>query len=270
MLINEKPLQHWIDHFYGYGSWDAKIWFVTYEESGGDLPEEVAEKIDYFYSTNKTSIPALCDLREIYKQVLFRIEGPRAKRFKNLYDHRFGTDAVLHGVWKNLIAFVHGFRQQAVPNLLEYQQKVFATGKSEALINLLPLPSPHAHAWYYAWLDLPGFQFLKSRVSYQDQVYPNRIHTLIEKIRKHQPDVVLMYGMENINRIKQSIQEYFPEQKFKMVKSIKLQLPQYHRIDVEGTILLITTQTPALRHNRIETGYEWEYFGRSVANYNED
>ncbi len=45
MLIEEKALKHWIDHFYGYGSWQARFWFVGYEESGGDVPEEVAEKL---------------------------------------------------------------------------------------------------------------------------------------------------------------------------------------------------------------------------------
>lgn len=48
MRIEEKTLKHWIENFYGYGSWDARIWFVGYEEGGGDLPEEVAEKFNYF------------------------------------------------------------------------------------------------------------------------------------------------------------------------------------------------------------------------------
>jgi hypothetical protein len=28
--------------------------------------------------------------------------------------------------------------------------------------------------------------------------------------------------------------------------------------------MLITTQIPALRHNRIETGFDWQAFGKSV------
>jgi hypothetical protein len=50
MLLEEKALKSWIDNFYGYGAWHAKFWFVNYEESGGDLPEEVAEKLNYFYN----------------------------------------------------------------------------------------------------------------------------------------------------------------------------------------------------------------------------
>jgi hypothetical protein len=44
MLIEDKVLKYWIDNFYGYGSWHARFWFVGYEESGGDIPEEVADK----------------------------------------------------------------------------------------------------------------------------------------------------------------------------------------------------------------------------------
>ena len=39
MLIEGQALEYWIDNFYGYGSWHAKLWFVAYEESGGDLPD---------------------------------------------------------------------------------------------------------------------------------------------------------------------------------------------------------------------------------------
>ena len=74
----------------------------------------------------------------------------------------------------------------------------------------------------------------------------------------------MMYGMENINILKESVQGFFPEVKFKMVKAIKRQIPQHHRADIRGTVLLITTQVPALRHNRIETGFEWEAFGKIV------
>ena len=46
-----------------------------------------------------------------------------------------------------------------------------------------------------------------------------------------------------------------------MVKGSTLQFPQHHRADFHGTTLLITTQTPALRHNRIETGFDWLSLG---------
>ncbi|MBX2970420.1 MAG: hypothetical protein KF803_13710 [Cyclobacteriaceae bacterium] len=266
MLIEEKLLNYWIENFYGYGSWKARFWFVGYEESGGDAPEEVAEKINYLYTTGATSSgPTLCDIRELYQQVAFRIDGPRAKKFTTFHDHRFGQQATLHGAWKNLIAFVHGYQARELPDLLTYQQHSFAapSAQTEALIQLYPLPA-HNHAWYYAWLDLPQLPFLKSRTLYQDYLYPTRIRTILENTRAYKPEVVLMYGMENINGLKESICQFFPSATFKMVKAIKQHIPQHHRADVNGTTLLLTTQIPALRHNRIESGFDWHAFGELV------
>lgn len=264
MLIEEKALKYWIDNFYGYGSWDARFWFVGYEENGGDLPEEVAEKLNYFHNLQAGNTPTLCDIRELYRHVAFRIEGPRAVKYANFNDHRFGNHATLHGAWKNLIAFTYGYQNEDLPDLFSYQKNLFASpSSSEALIQLYPLPA-HNHAWYYAWLDLPQFTFLKSRASYEEHVYPSRIDNILKNISVYKPEIVLMYGMENINLLKKSVQEFFHNAKFKMVKGIKRQIPQHHRADFNGTTLLITTQVPQLRHNRIESGFDWYEFGKLV------
>lgn len=267
MFIEEKQLQHWIDHFYGYGSWNSPIWFIGYEENGGDAPEEVAEKLNYFHGAHSTSDgPALCDIRELYKRVTFRAEGPRAEKFANHYEYRFGSRAkTLHGAWKNLIAFQHAYRKKKTPNLLSYQRNSFLSSSAkEALIQFYPLPA-HNHAWYYSWLQLSSqFKFLKSRSLYEEHVYARRVKTIFDKIKTHQPEVVLMYGMENINALKQSAVENFPEAKFKMVKGIKLVIPQHHIARAGKTVLVITTQIPSLRHRRVETGFDWEKFGKLV------
>ena len=283
MRIEEKTLKHWIENFYGYGSWDARIWFVGYEEGGGDLPEEVAEKFNYFDNKHAQGTSTLCDIRDLYRHVSFQSEGPRADLFTNLYEHRFDRNALLHGAWKNLIAFVHGYRGKKLPDLLVYQKKSFLSqANNEALIQLYPLPSTHNHAWYYAWLDMPQFGFLKSRALYEEHVYQSRMNVILKSISIHKPEVVLMYGMSNINVLKESVQWFFPAAKFKMVQATNLpaslqrskagmkrrQTPQHHRADFNGTILLITTQVPTLRHNRIETGFDWQEFGRSIKKWN--
>ena len=267
MLIEAKPLKNWIDNFYGYGSWKARFWFVGYEEGGGDMPEEVAEKINYFLDKHTLNTPTLCNIRELYRHVAFRIEGPRAEKFENFHDHRFGKQATLHGAWKNLIAFVHGHQNKKLPDLLAYQRNSFAStsAPTEALMQLYPLPG-HNHAWYYAWLDMPQFPFLKSRAAYQEHVYAHRMNHILQNIVTHKPEVVLLYGMDNINLLKQSVQEFFPSATFRMVKAIPRQIPQHHRADFNGTTLLITTQIPSLRHNRIETGFDWYEFGKLVKN----
>lgn len=266
MIIEEKALEHWIENFYGYGSWQAKFWFVAPEEGGGDLPEEVAEKLNYFYS-NPGSPSSLCNIREHFKHVPFTIDGPRADLFTTLYEYRFGPDAVLHGTWKNLIAFVHGYNQEPLPDLLTYQRNNLAVPSKhrEALIRLYPLPSSNHHAWYYSWLDLtPQFKFLKSRALYQNHVHETRMAHLLARLREYKPEVVLMYGMANIQELKKQVQAAFPQARFKQVKAVKLCIPQHHLADLDGTRLLITTQVPALRHNRVETGFDWFGLGKTT------
>jgi len=267
MLIEEKPLHHWMDHFYGYGSWDAPIWFVAHEEGGGDLPEEVAEKINYFYNAHQgVNSLTLCDIRALYRCVTFEAEGPRSEIFKTLHNYRFDTAAILHGVWRNLISFVHGYKDQETPDRLNYQRNIFASpsAKRETLIQLYPLPSPHDHAWYYSWLNLSQFGFLRRRSTYEETMYPKRIQKILNQIETHKPDVVLMYGMSNINSLKRSVQDYYPMAKFKMVKGTKMQIPQHHITSLGSTRLVITTQMPALKHNRAETGFDWRAFGEQV------
>jgi hypothetical protein len=255
-----------MDNFYGYGSWHARFWFIGHEEGGGELPEEVADKLNFFRKVHMPTEGTLCDIRELYSQVAVRWEGRKASSFQNLHEYRFGANATLHGAWKNLIAFVHGYRNEKVPDLLEYQQRTFLSpqAKKEALIQLYPLPSPHNHAWYYSWLDFPELGFLKSRTLYQEHFYERRIRGILSNISIYKPEVILMYGMENINALKKSVQEFFPNAKFRMIKATKLQIPQHHHVDLPGTTMLITTQIPALRHNRIESGFDWQEFGKRV------
>jgi hypothetical protein len=90
------------------------------------------------------------------------------------------------------------------------------------------------------------------------------MHTLLENIKMYKPEVVLMYGMDNINLLKRSVEEFFQKTNFKMGKAIKQKIPQHHRTNLDGTILLITTQVPALKHKRVETGFDWYEFGKLV------
>jgi len=264
MLIQPEALEHWIEKFYGYGLWTAKFWFVGYEEGGGDLPEEVADKMNYFFRKHGNDRePTLCNIRELYKQVRFPYDGPKSDIYNTLHDYRFESKSVQHGVWKNLIAFVHGYRGKKLPDLFKYQLNKFAT-ENEALIQLYPLPSPHNHAWYYSWLDMPDFAFLKSRLLYEDHVYQNRIESILKNVIAYKPEIVLMYGMNNINTLKSSVLKFFPDARFKMTAATKLEIPQHHRTEIGGTTMIITTQIPTLRHNRIETGFDWLEFGKKV------
>lgn len=267
MLIEEEALKNWIDNFYGYGSWKARFWFVSYEESGGDVPEEVAEKVNYFFRQHDpTAEGILCDIRDLYKNVSIWWEGPRAATFANRNEYRFAGNAIQNTVWKNLVAFEYGYKNEDLPDPLEYQKHTFASPSinNEALIKLYPLPAPHNHAWYYSWLDVPQLGFLKSRPLYEQHLFQPRLHNILSNIRTYKPEVVLMYGMNNINALKKSVEDFFDGAEFKMIKATKGQTPQYHHANFNDTTMLITTQYPALRHNRVETGFDWGELGRRI------
>lgn len=263
MLITEQKLTHWLTNFYGYGSWHARFWFIGYEEPGGDIPQEVADKFNYFFDTHPQPGPTLCNVRELYKHVTLTPENSKAELFANRYDYRFGEAAIQSTIWKNLTAFVHGYDQKPLPESFTYQKKHFAqpAEKCEALISFYPLPGSHTHSWHYNWLDLPS-DFLRSQERYEAHVYPQRIQTIFSKIKEYKPEVVLMYGMKNITGMKKSVQNFFDAVKFTAGKGIRLHIPQHHHTNINGTKLIITTQIPALRHNRIETGFDWAEFGR--------
>jgi hypothetical protein len=263
MLITEPKLLHWLNNFYGYGSWQARFWFIGYEEPGGDVPEEVADKFNYFYRQHPETGATLCNIRDLYQQVMVSRDNSKADLYANWFEYRFGNTAMQSTMWKNLIAFVHGYDQQLLPNFLEYQAKKFVVQR-EALIPFYPLPGSHTHSWHYNWLNLAGCDFLRSQQRYEEHVYPQRMQTILSKINEYKPEVVLMYGMKNINELKSSVQNFFDDVQFTTGKGIKLQIPQHHRANLNGTTLIITTQIPALRHNRIETGFDWEVFGRKV------
>src|SRR4030095_9925952 len=187
------------------------------------------ENLNYFYNLQLPETPTLCDIRELYSHVTLRVDGPRALKFANLNDQRFGPHSTLHGTWKKLIAFVYVYCSEKLPDLLTYQKNSFAlpSALNEALIRLYPLPA-HDHAWYYAWLDMPQFPFLKSRALYQEHLYPDRLHNILKNLIEYKPEVVLMYGMDNINLLKESVHKYFPAAKFQTVKGVKRQIPQHH------------------------------------------
>lgn len=110
--------------------------------------------------------------------------------------------------------------------------------------------------------------YLRSRQEYQDHVYQSRIETILEMVKARKPELVLMYGMSNINSLKASILASFPNTQFALSKATKLKLPQYHFANLGDTKLVVTTQIPTLRHHRVETGYDWELFGKRLSGRN--
>ena|ERR1043165_4315351 len=81
------------------------IWFIGHEESGGDVPEEVAEKTNYFYKVHAPTNATLCDILELYRQVAVRRNDSKAGLFTNRCEFRFGKNALQNGFGKISLYF---------------------------------------------------------------------------------------------------------------------------------------------------------------------
>jgi len=210
MPLDPAKLQHWIDNFYGYGSWDAPVWFIGYEEGGGADYKEVEQKLDYFDINHKNSNgPTLCDIRSLHLAVKCH-----AKYYDTHGELRFtGTHpngSKLQGTWGNLIRFVKGYCGKIYDSDLEYQKTslAFPEKGNEALIELFPLPSPNKQVWYYGWLDIKDETLrplLKTRKSYEDSLVENRLNSIKkmadQKIESLQ--IMVFYGISGkVNAIK--------------------------------------------------------------------
>lgn len=203
MPLNPTHLQHWIDNFYGYGRWDAPVWFIGYEEGGGSDYMEVKQKLDYFYNNWPINPPYLSDIRDLHENVTSGIPPSRAKNYLNHFEYRFGVKAYKdpQSTWKNPIQFSHGFTQMPLPSdldILNYQKNVLAT-KNEVLVELFPLPSPRKRDWYYGWLGLPN---LHTRHKYEESLFDNRIKYIRSKINITNPKVMVFYGVGSKYRIR--------------------------------------------------------------------
>src|SRR5690606_38906747 len=74
--------------------------------------------------------------------------------------------------------------------------------------------------------------------------YEERMASLLRNISTYKPQLVLMYGMENITSLKSVVQAHYPKTKFSMAKAVKQRIPQHHRADLDGTTLSSPPRSP--------------------------
>lgn len=211
MRFNSDKICNWANGFYGYGQYEAPVWYIGLEEAGGEYPSEVKQKFKYY----ATLIPnrQLCDIRDLHNNV------ENTKTSRTFYNVLFGKHAKIQGTWRNLIKFSFGFFQLSTncpkdAAILDYQKKCLAsiantntdTG-NEALIELFPLPNPYSRIWAYNWAEyapLVNQKYKKllqciraSRKHYQNFLFKGRLRNIQKKIKKYKPKVVLFYGIND-------------------------------------------------------------------------
>jgi len=177
-MLPDTLLNDYAEKFFGFGSWNARIWFVGIEEAGGWEKKDVKNRLDAWEHRGRLDLE---DAPSFY---------PASGN-----DRWHGAAPVLQATWKQLIRILLVARGKPDSDdaILDYQRHHLGRAKGrEYLAELLPLPSPSSTTWNYRdWSDLP---WLQSRSHYQNHVLLGRAHSLQQKLEQSRPRVVIFYA----------------------------------------------------------------------------
>lgn len=176
--LDDALLEQFISRFLGYGSFNARVWFIGMEEGGGNDFEQVSKRLETW---RERGMRELEDVRDYHLAIGI--------------DRFFIEPVKLQRTWAHLVR-VHLSalgRSTETEEIRKYQAKNL--GRLEggtAILELMPLCSPGRGYWFYdRWSSIP---YLKSRERYESQVMPNRIALLKNTLQTSQPKVVVFYG----------------------------------------------------------------------------
>ena len=182
-MISEKLVQDRLD-FWGYGSFNAPVWFVGMEEG---LPALDAEQLEARFRV--TQGRPLVDIRQEMAPVLGHM-----KWFKEPYP--------IQATWKYLIALHLCLKDGQRPSRADialFQGMRFADTAiaATAAIELMPLPSSKAHQSTWLYGSYPGLG-LASRSEYLAKYKPSRVRQLRELIGRFLPRLVIFHSVSYV------------------------------------------------------------------------
>ncbi|MDP8922230.1 MAG: hypothetical protein M3O34_05055 [Chloroflexota bacterium] len=182
MHLDESLVAEYAERRFGYGSFDAPVWFVGMEEGGGGSLDEVCLRLDTWA---RLGSQPLDDLREYH----LALDHPT----------HFIEPIKLENTWKGLMRLLAGLRREEPTNEELRQYQAYRLGRhagETCLIELLPLPSPGMKVWYYKeWTELPQ---LRSRRAYQAYYAPRRVRAIRQLIAQRRQSLVCFYGLTHL------------------------------------------------------------------------
>ena len=171
-------IEAYCKQFFGYGRWDAPVWFVGLEEAGAGTPEELQARLAAWDQRGRRELE---DAPEFY---------PACRQ-----PQWHGPNATLQPTWRQLIRILLLARGEPVAEdaLLEYQKRTLgAFSGNVCLTELSPLPTRNQTHWpYAAHQGLPDWA--ETRAQFTDAFAAHRAATLREKIALHHPRAVVFY-----------------------------------------------------------------------------
>ena len=167
--LTDNELEH-LQNFIGYGRLDADIWFLGFEEAGGDV--------------NK--------LRDRLK--FQQVEDcAEAQNILDLTPQQFGEEN-LQGAWRGMCEIMlklDNKKRTSAEEIQNYQiEQLGRSNGSTLLCELMPIPVSGASAWGYEAV-IPQYA---SRAEYYAAVKPLRMELFTQLIRQHLPKLIIGYG----------------------------------------------------------------------------
>jgi hypothetical protein len=196
MLQDHQLLLDYCQKFYGFGSWNSKIWFVGMEEGGKGSATEAAIKhrLELWHKRGRKDSEIA---HEFYTELGYATQW-------------FGSKPKLQSTWRQLIRVLfHSKRIQATNDLIRtYQSKMWGRHECEAAIfEMFALPVGNIREWPYP--DFTDAPFLKSRDAYTSHLSDFRANYLQEKICCYEPECLIFYGTSYKHWFEKIIQGVF-------------------------------------------------------------
>lgn len=181
-MFDDKLLLAFARTFYGYGNFDASVWFVGMEEGGGNF-DEISRRLAAWNRRGRSPIE---DVRD------FHLEFGEDRNFRDIQPS-------IQRTWRGIILAVlaSAGREEELGSVREtirqYQRQEFARWSGNICsLELLPLPSANLETWIYG--DHSKLPYLETRQLYKEHFLPKRIKGIIHLIKKHTPRIVIFYG----------------------------------------------------------------------------
>jgi hypothetical protein len=166
--IEDQDLEHMLN-FIGYGRLDADIWFLGFEETGGD----------------EKSLRGRLKFQQVE-------DCAEAQSILGLSQQQFGEEN-LQGAWRGMCEIMLKLdgKESTTENIQEYQSEHLGRASGSTLLSvLLPIPLPVGSAWGYETL-LPQYA---SRQAYYAAVKPLRFELFNQLLSQHLPKIIIAYG----------------------------------------------------------------------------
>ncbi len=178
IMLPDDILSSYAHVFQGYGTWDAKVWFVGMEETGGWTESEVERRLAVWRQRGQRELE---DAPSFYTAAGIR--------------EYHGHPTQDHPVWKGLIHMLMLARGEGESTdvLLNYQRAFLgSTHGDTCLADVLPLPVPNSRTWYYR--DWSRLSWLQDHARYQANLTEQRLVGLRSRLDHYHPRVVIFYG----------------------------------------------------------------------------